>query len=148
MSAKLCCAVADVRWDSVVPRPETVARRVVHAVSRVLPGAVDDGARISVLLADDAELARLNKKFRGIDGPTDVLSFETGDRALPGDIAVSFDAVERDAPRAFADHFAHLCAHGMLHLLGYDHMDGASAAEMERIEIEALREMKIENPYE
>ncbi|MDR3126104.1 MAG: rRNA maturation RNase YbeY [Rickettsiales bacterium] len=148
MSAKVCFAVADGRWNSVRPSPRTTVRRVVRALSRVLPGALDCGARISVLLANDAELERLNRKFRGMDKPADVLSFETGDAMLPGDVAVSFDAVRRDAPGDFTAHLAHLCAHGVLHLLGYDHMDGKAAREMEGIEVMVLREMEIENPYE
>jgi probable rRNA maturation factor len=148
MAARLCFAVDDDRWNRIRPGPRSFARRVARSVDKVIPGTVKDGACISVLLSNDAGLRRLNRQFRGMDRPTNVLSFETGDGEILGDIALSFDAVEREAPDNFSDHLAHLFAHGVLHLLGYDHMDGAGADAMEAIEVKVLREMEIENPYE
>ena len=67
-----------------------------------------------------------------------------------GDIIVSFDTIEKEATdqeKTVEDHFKHMCVHGMLHLLGYDHEDTEEAEEMESLEIEILSLMGIKNPY-
>jgi len=98
-----------------------------------------------VLLTDDEEIARLNKDYRGIDGPTDVLSFsqiEDGGLAgfadieeeiLLGDVVISIDTAQRQASeqgRALDDEIDTLLAHGILHLLGYDHENTEDAMKM------------------
>ena len=98
------------------------------------------GAELSVLLADDARIRQLNRDWRGIDAPTNVLSFPAaamtdlaGSRAL-GDIALAFETVAGEASaegKAFADHLRHLVIHGFLHILGYDHQTEAEAETME-----------------
>ena len=105
---------------------------------------------ISVLLADDETIRSYNREWRGIDEPTNVLSFETGDKALPGDIIVSYDTLEREAKERgipLEAHFAHLFLHGLLHLAGHDHMADADAEKMEAREAEILAELGYENPY-
>lgn len=116
-------------------------------------------AEVSVLLADDAAIHALNKTYRGIDRPTNVLSFAALDDAdepivdplLLGDIAVAFETTKREAEEqkiSMADHLFHLIVHGVLHLIGYDHMTDADAAEMEALEIEILARNGMENPYD
>jgi len=104
-----------------------------------------DAVEVSVLLTDDEEIARLNKDYRGIDGPTDVLSFsqiEDGGLAgfadieeeiLLGDVVISIDTAQRQASeqgRALDDEIDTLLAHGILHLLGYDHENTEDAMKM------------------
>ncbi|MBY6068688.1 rRNA maturation RNase YbeY [Leisingera aquaemixtae] len=124
---------------------------------------------ISLLACDDARIADLNAEFREKPVPTNVLSWpaeelaadEDGGTPLPpeadftgeiplGDIAVSFDTCAREAAEAgksLADHTRHLVIHGMLHLLGYDHIRDGDAALMEGIEVLLLGKLGIANPY-
>jgi probable rRNA maturation factor len=114
---------------------------------------------ISVVLADDAFVRELNKTWRNIDAPTNVLAFPCSDgeesagvgaERLLGDVIVAFQTTEREAMElnlSFEHHFTHLMIHGVLHLLGYDHIDDDEAAIMEKLEVEALAKLGIENPY-
>jgi len=99
-----------------------------------------DGRELSLLLTGDEEIRELNKRFRGIDKSTDVLSFSMDDEFLLGDIAVSMDRVGRQAEEAGITpemELARLCHHGLLHLLGYEHIHGGrQAARMRRREDE------------
>ena len=116
-------------------------------------------ARCSAALAlsNDANVRRLNDQFRGFDKPTNVLSFPAHQPALTpsdivflGDVVLAEETVLREAsdqaipPR---NHFVHLVAHGILHLLGFDHDRDDAAERMERIEAEILAELDIANPY-
>jgi probable rRNA maturation factor len=107
---------------------------------------------VSVLLGGDADVARLNKEFRGKDGPTNVLSFP-GPRVEPaflGDIALAAETIAAEAEfqgKRFEHHAAHLVVHGFLHLLGYDHENPAEADIMEGRERAILVSIGIEDPY-
>lgn len=133
-------------------------------------GIAPEGFQIALLAADDARIAELNAGFRGRAQPTNVLSWPSEDRAADlrgaapeppepgppddpeslGDIALAFETCEGEARLAgkpFDDHLAHLVIHGVLHLLGYDHVDDADATLMEATEVRALARMGIGNPY-
>ena len=102
-----------------------------------------------MLLADDRTLRRLNGAHRGKDKPTNVLSFPGFDGHL-GDIALALGTVRREAGAAGkrpAAHFAHLVAHGALHLLGHDHLAVGDARRMERAEARAMRRLRMPNPW-
>jgi probable rRNA maturation factor len=114
-------------------------RRAARAVS-TLPPRHDV---VNVIVTDDRELRRLNRKYRGKDKPTDVLSFsylDTGRRGaggVAGDVFVSHQTLARDARRldvAPADLALRIVVHGFLHVLGYDHETDADASRMERRE--------------
>lgn len=119
---------------------------------------------LALLACDDGRIAVLNADFRDKPTPTNVLSWPSEDRAAEtpggaplapedpelGDIAIAFDTCEREAAQAgkpMADHVTHLVVHGMLHLLGYDHIDDADAALMEGLETEILGKMGLSDPY-
>ncbi len=106
---------------------------------------------VAVVLSDNAEIQRLNRDFRGKDAPTNVLSFPSDEPDEWGDIILAHEIIADEAVaqgKAFDAHFTHLLVHGMLHLLGYDHIEEAEAAEMEALEIEILAKLAVANPYE
>jgi probable rRNA maturation factor len=112
------------------------------------------------MLTDDAGIRTLNANWRGIDKPTNVLSFPalqpTGP-SLPGDpprmlgdIAIAYETTRREADdegKAFDHHLSHLAIHGFLHLIGYDHETDEEAGEMESLEREILARLGIPDPY-
>lgn len=138
---------ADPRW------PETLLADVAAAAQSALTqvGAPLDAA-VVVRLADSAEVAGLNAAYRHKDGPTNVLSFPAPDWAAPhlGDVILSFEVCAQEAAdqgKTLRDHALHLTVHGVLHLLGYDHMTDAEAEEMERLECRILAEYAVKDPY-
>ena len=112
---------------------------------------IEADEEIALALSNNAHLQELNKKFRGQNKPTNVLSFENEREFFLGDIAIAYETIVEEAiaqDKTFNDHFTHIALHGMLHLLGYDHMNEADQQEMESLEIELLAKLGIENPYE
>ena len=108
------------------------------------------GAEVSITLTNDIEIHKLNKRYRNMDKPTNVLSFELGDDLLLGDIYISLDTVKREADEAgisVAEHTAHMVVHGMLHLQGYDHIKDDEAIVMESKEISIMKKLGYKNPY-
>lgn len=113
-------------------------------------------AELSVVLTDDAQIADLNKAWRGRSGPTNVLSFPAAEMpaaeaALLGDVVLARDTIVREAEaqgKSFVDHLAHLIIHGVLHLLGHDHEDEAEAEAMEALERRILEDLGIADPYD
>ncbi len=110
---------------------------------------------LGVLFCDDARIRALNAEWRGVDEPTNVLSFPTpGElatkRAL-GDIVVAYETIEREAreqDKTIAAHLTHLLVHGFLHLVGYDHATGQEAETMEAIERRVMAALGLPDPYE
>jgi len=81
---------------------------------------------VNVVLADDSLLRELNLRYRGIDAPTDVLSFPYEEKDLLGEVIISLDTCERQAKEkgwSFEKELATLVVHGVLHLLGFDDED-------------------------
>ncbi len=114
------------------------------------------GGDVSLCLADDAALRALNLRWRGIDKPTNVLSFPSAppDRlrgaTTLGDIALAYETLAREADDlgvSLADHYRHLLAHGFLHLIGYDHETDAEAERMEAMETKILARLGAADPY-
>jgi probable rRNA maturation factor len=110
---------------------------------------------VSLMLGDDASIAALNQRFRGKNGPTNVLSFPPAAGAenepgFLGDIALAAETIVEEANfqgKRFENHAAHLVVHGFLHLIGYDHMKPADAEAMEARERAILTSIGIEDPY-
>ncbi len=115
---------------------------------------------IGVRIVDADESRILNRDYRGKDKPTNILSFPSDlpefvrtklETALLGDLVICAPVVETEAQeqgKPEAAHWAHLTVHGVLHLLGYDHIEDEEAAVMEPLEIKALAGLGIANPYE
>lgn len=133
-------------WRAAVSRPEAIARRAAVAA---LEEAGATGA-ITVLLADDAAVKRLNGRHRAKAKPTNVLSFPAAMPGYLGDVALALGVVRREARQAgrrAADHLAHLVAHGALHLVGHDHLLAGEARRMERVEARVMRRLGRPNPW-
>lgn len=131
-----------------------------ETAARLAGGAAGE---IAIRIVDEAESQTLNHDYRGKDYPTNVLSFpfelpegmpeemraELGEGII-GDIAICAPVVEREAKdqnKAVEAHWAHMVIHGVLHLLGHDHVEDAGAEIMEALEVRALAELGYPNPY-
>jgi len=145
--------VASDRWKESEKSEAIVRRAVTHAAAATPSTA---GTELAIVLTDDSAIRLLNRKWRGVDAATNVLSFPTkktnghhSARHL-GDIVLAFETIVREArgeKKPFAHHIAHLAVHGFLHLIGYDHERDEDAAAMEQTEREILRELAIPDPY-
>jgi probable rRNA maturation factor len=134
------------------PDVEAVIQRAVAAAAEIVNADVGE-AEIAVMLTDDAGIRTLNSNWRGLDKPTNVLSFpaaEVPDSPHLGDIAIAFETTAREAKdegKPLADHLAHLAVHGFLHLVGYDHESDAEAETMEQLERDILARLNVPDPY-
>jgi len=141
-----------VDWTAALPDAEAL---VVQAAEAAL-GAVQDappGGNVVVLLTDDATVRDLNHRFRGKDAATNVLSFPAppNPEELLGDVALAFGVCAREAAeqgKPLSRHLQHLVAHGVLHLLGYDHMSDDEAELMEGLERVVLAGIGVPDPYQ
>jgi probable rRNA maturation factor len=151
-------AVSD-RWEAQ-PTAEQAAAQAIAAAAAVLQTNPASRGSVGVALVDDAAIQDLNRDWRGIDKPTNVLSFPSprlparfaaGSIPLPlGDIFIAYETVAREAAhekKPFMHHFAHVVVHGFLHLLGYDHDSDRTAEDMERLEARILAKIDIPDPY-
>ena len=159
--------IEDARWEAF--GLDALSGRAAAAVLAALDLPAQ-GFAICVMGCDDARIAALNADFRGKPQPTNVLSWPSEDRAadapgampdLPeagdaddpeelGDIAIAWETCAREAAdqgKPMGDHVTHLVVHGILHLLGFDHIDDADAALMEGIETRILASMGVPDPY-
>jgi probable rRNA maturation factor len=123
-------------------------------VDTVLAGFGQD-TEIVVRIVDEQESAELNEQYRHKPGPTNILSFpadlpEGIELNLLGDLVICAPVLEQEAleqNKLLAHHWAHIIVHGVLHLLGYDHIDETEAELMESKEIAILKKLNINNPY-
>jgi rRNA maturation RNase YbeY len=121
-------------------RAPSLGARVTRSARRLLRALRLSGAELSVVLVSDAEMRRLNRRWRGRDRPTDVLSFpqDEGRNGLLGDVVISLDTARRQAAEqgtTLGREADRLLIHGLLHLLGYDHeRSPAEARRMQRRE--------------
>ena len=139
---RVCVNIEDKRWKKYKIDFEKIANAAVDAKHK--------NSEVSITLVDDKYIKKINKKYRGINKPTNVLSFELGDDVLLGDIFISLDTVMKEAQDeniSVAEHTAHMVVHGILHLLGYDHIKNSDAEKMESKETIILKKLGYKNPY-
>jgi probable rRNA maturation factor len=134
------------------PDAEATVRRAVGAAAQ----ATGKSGTVAVMLTGDAAIRTMNAQWRGIDKPTNVLSFPAGDSPAMagevhlGDVAIAYETVAAESTaenKAFVDHLAHLAVHGYLHLVGFDHETDHEAAQMENLETRILSGLGIADPY-
>jgi probable rRNA maturation factor len=145
-----------------IPRLRVQLEKAAKATLGHLPKQYRFSCTIGLLLTGNAAIRRLNRDFRGIDRPTNVLSFPQLDpRKLPkrgkkeepihlGDIAIAYQYIDGEAKKdhkLLINHLTHLLIHGILHLFGYDHLSGKGAARMERLEQRIMAGLGLPDPY-
>jgi len=140
-------------WDAVAGAEELVrvAARAVAAEFAL------QNTEVCVALSSDEQVAQLNGSYRGKPTPTNVLSFPAvpmvpieGEARFLGDIALALETLQREAGDMgvpAAHHLQHLVVHGLLHLLGYDHLTDSEAEEMEALEVRVLSSLGVADPY-
>ena len=138
------------------PGAEALARKAIEASCAMVGARLRDGAEVGLQLADDARVRALNREWRHIDAPTNVLSFPafstSGLAVAPmlGDIVLAYETTFREAEaegKTLADHATHLIVHGFLHLIGFDHLDDGEAEAMEAMETRILASLGVADPY-
>lgn len=141
---------------SAVSDVENLCGRAIAETARQASVPLLPDAAVSILMTDDHAVKALNRDWRGIDKPTNVLSFPVvaPDRLakapLLGDIALGYETVAREArdgDKSLSDHLSHLLVHGFLHLLGHDHETDEEAERMENLERSVLASLGIADPY-
>ena len=162
--------IADERWKQTISDIESLSEKVKETAfayaynndSDVRELLQMNDFSVNVCLSNDEEVWRLNKEFRHMDKPTNVLSFANldfadfkttqNDEATElGDIIIAFETMQKEAEFegiTFKAHYCHLLTHGFLHILGFDHIEDDEAEYMEGFETAILAELGIENPYQ
>lgn len=163
----------DVKVDVLAPAEQWI--QAIEDISQLVTKTVEAAVKISqkinqncevcVVLSDDFELQVLNKEYRGIDSPTNVLSFPSdsidkednesaynfsGKPLMLGDIVIAYETMQKESLNSdtpLADHLAHILIHGVLHLCKFDHENDKDAQIMESMEIAILKELGVKNPY-
>jgi len=143
-------------WRDDINDADQICTRAALAAVMVA-GRPAGGAEVSVVLCDDAFITDLNFRYRDRQNATNVLAFPQQDPAQPaeepvllGDIVVAHGTVAReaaDAGRRVDHHLSHMVVHGMLHLLGFDHLTDVEADAMETLEIMAMARLGLPDPY-
>lgn len=130
------------------------SQEIQHWISAVLSSRKPN-AILALRIVDADEMRAVNHQYRQKDKPTNVLSFPC---QLPsnlkgnqlGDILICAPVVAEEAraqQKSLSLHWAHMVVHGVLHLLGYDHVDPSEADQMEALEIGILQQLGFSNPY-
>ena len=147
MTSRLTLVIDEPKWK----KPATLAPKLKRAAAAALKvaGKKSDG-ELTILLTSDTRLRELNSTFRGKNKPTNVLSFPADDADYLGDVAIAWGVTAREAResgKSFSDHASHLVVHGVLHLLGHDHVAAKDARIMEPLEVKILKTLGIADPY-
>lgn len=140
--------VEDAAWTEALPEAEALVR--VAAEAALASERADGG--VTLLLTDDAAVRELNARFRHKDSATNVLSFPAPENPEDhlGDVALAYGVCAREAAeqgKPLGDHLQHLTVHGVLHLLGYDHIGDDEAEAMEGLERAVLAGLGVPDPY-
>jgi probable rRNA maturation factor len=141
--------------QTIFESPDQPSRQQIQQWVDAALADIDRDTEIVVRIVDRQESAELNEQYRHKSGPTNILSFpveipEGIELDLLGDLVISAPVLEQEAQeqnKPLTNHWAHIIIHGVLHLLGYDHIDNDQAELMENKEIAVLNQLNIPNPY-
>lgn len=164
MPLEIIMHVQELQWKkSLRPYCKTITAICNATFDATKLAHIDADWSLAVVLTNDAALQTLNHDFRSKDMPTNVLSFPAEERIEArakslakagmtelGDVILAYETIAKEAKeqgKTFKAHTQHLLVHGMLHLLGYDHMQPEQAKKMENKEIKILKSHDIPNPY-
>ena len=165
MKVNVEIACDDDSWNKHTEiNPKTIAKVVLEILGRYPNLSVIKKVELSILLTNNERMKQLNNDFRGQDKATNVLSFQDMDinwcnildfkpeinYTYLGDIAFGYDIISleaKDKGWTFYNYFTHLLVHGIMHLIGYDHLHDAEAEVMEQVEIAILKKFNIISPY-
>jgi probable rRNA maturation factor len=146
-----------VEIQAVYSSPELPNEQQIQLWIDTVLAEMQQDTEIVVRIVDETESTALNEQYRHKQGATNILSFPVKipdgvalDINLLGDLVVCAPVLAKEAQqqgKKLHDHWAHIIIHGVLHLLGYDHLDDAQAEEMEGKEITLLQQLNIPNPY-
>ena len=148
----------DIQIQSPAWRAEPDSKQTVRTALAAIAATIGlQSKELCIVLTDDETIRALNRQWRGIDKPTNVLSFpaavtaaSAGTNKFSGDIVVAYETVRRecdDEGRIFLHHLAHLTIHGFLHILGYGHEHDTDAKEMEGLESKIMLRMNLPDPW-
>ena len=153
--------IEDARWRKI-PRLRASLEKAAAAAFKNLPKGRQLHGSVTVLLTSNAKVRRFNRDFRGLNKPTNVLSFpqfepsklpkngKKRDRIYMGDVVLGYQYVVAEAKKdnkILINHTSHLLIHGILHLFGYDHVSGPEAVSMERLEAKIMAGLGLPDPY-
>lgn len=169
MNILIATDIEDERWTKAIDDIESTIQNVKNATFAYMAQnehleflSAQNDININLCLSNDENIRQLNRDFRHIDKPTNVLSFANLDFAgftaenelfgciELGDIIIAFETTNAQAIEqqiSLFEHFCHLLVHGLLHLLGYDHQEPHEQAQMESLEAAILARLNIKNPY-
>lgn len=161
--------ISETDWEKAVPGISELSSQLMETVINYVAaheeiGFLASGKPLSanLSLSNDEEIRNINREFRQMDKPTNVLSFAniddtefesaiaSADEIELGDIIIALETMRREAAEkniSLQNHFCHLLAHGLLHLLGFDHQEDEEAEYMEDFEVKILQQLNIANPY-
>ena len=131
-------------------------QKTLNFFSSIISVTIKKNTLVSVLLTDDYNMKKINKKWRKKNKSTNVLSFPVNmdiiedEYCFIGDVVLSYETIEKESDErmiSFQNHFIHLLLHGLLHLLGYSHENEKKTQDMEKLEIKFLSLINIQNPY-
>lgn len=162
MKAAIAVTKASRAWTKLRGAKSLCERAAAAALEAPAPKGstkVKGKVELSIVLANNKTIQTLNLRFRGMDQPTNVLSFPaSGDEPRPagapvalGDVVIAFETTKAEAKRdgkALKDHLSHLVVHGVLHLRGYDHERRPDAEKMEALETRILAKLGVADPYD
>jgi len=144
----------DIQVQSPLWQAEPAAAQTVRdAIAAAATMLSTRNGELGIVLTDDSSVRALNRQWRGIDKPTNVLSFPVRSfdgPAMFGDIVIAYETLRKecdDEDKNFLHHLAHLTVHGFLHLIGYDHQVEAQAEEMEGLESKIITRMQMPDPH-
>ena len=153
-------SIEDNRWKPYTKNLKKYINNIFNDIVDVLyynSFFKDKTIEISIIFTNDNNIRKINKEYRNCNKVTNVLSFPLYEKELfnlkdnyilIGDIILSYDTIKNESVDiTFKDHLTHLIIHSILHLFGFDHIEDKEAEEMERIEIDILKKMNINNPY-